>query len=578
MSASQGTNAPRSDSVAILGSGVAGLITAYTLIHDGYTNVKILTRDLRVGGIWATNRVYPGLHLNNVHGEYRLSPLEMPPPSSADGRLSGDDMAQYMVRFTDKYLSDRVEFGLDISNIRRGSNGEGWLLDVRDVQTGKQETRPFSRLVVCTGGCDSPKLPMKLSPDAARAAGFKGLVFHSVDFGPKLQDLIASVPPCDPSETSKSLGSSVVVIGGGKSAQDIAAYLANEGRAVTMICPDLDAFTAGPKPLPDFIRKSRLLSLFSPHIHLRTSLERFLHTTRVGQKTVDFMWNGLVDSSFKAANIPTDSPLRNTVSPFWHVRINDEGIPRENGFHGLAVAGKIDVITPAHAVGFSEDGQSVTLDSGRSIRASAVVLATGYQSSWSSLFEANAAEELGLNPHPAAETSSDHHWDYTSLYNPPPLHPDAKKWSSSIYRGIVPSRNIARRDFAVNGACVSPNNGYTLEVASHWISSYFLGDEMRLPETPEAALAETDRAAAWLRTRYPEVPTALNSSHTGYLAFWTWPQHVDDLLEDMGLAVMRSGGNGLTWPFKVIDLKEIAHLKEERDAKRSTRDAQQQQA
>lgn len=168
MSASQGTNAPRSDSVAILGSGVAGLITAYTLIHDGYTNVKILTRDLRVGGIWATNRVYPGLHLNkyetlglyrffflrlshSVHGEYRLSPLEMPPPSSADGRLSGDDMAQYMVRFTDKYLSDRVEFGLDISNIRRGSNGEGWLLDVRDVQTGKQETRPFSRLVVCTG-------------------------------------------------------------------------------------------------------------------------------------------------------------------------------------------------------------------------------------------------------------------------------------------------------------------------------------------------------------------------------------------------------------------------------------------
>lgn len=61
---------------------------------------------------------------------------------------------------------------------------------------------------------------MKLNPDAARAAGFKGLVFHSVDFGPKLQDLIASVPPCDPSETSKSLGSSVVVIGGGKSAQE----------------------------------------------------------------------------------------------------------------------------------------------------------------------------------------------------------------------------------------------------------------------------------------------------------------------------------------------------------------------
>ncbi|KAL1940037.1 hypothetical protein VTO73DRAFT_9372 [Trametes versicolor] len=549
---------PRLESVAVVGSGVAGLITAYTLLRDGFTNVKILTRDLRVGGVWATNRIYPGLYLNNM------------------------------------YLQDRVEFGLDISNIRRGSNGEGWLLDVHDVQTGNRETRPFTRLVVCTGGCDVPKLPASLHADAALAAGFKGLVFHSVDFGTKLRDLIESVPHQYPGENSESLGSFIVVIGGGKSAQDIAAYLTNEGHAVTMICPNLDAFTAGPKPLPDFIRKSRLLSLFSPHIHLRTSLEyvfehkgngeggscvsrRFLHTTWIGQKTVEFMWNGLVDSSFKAVNVPTDSPLRNTVSPFWHIRINDEGVPRDNGFHALALAGKINVITPAHAVGFSEDGQSVTLDNGRSIRASAIVLATGYQSSWSPLFEANAAEELGLNLHPA-ETSSDYHWNYTSLSNPPPLHPDAKKWSSSIYRGLVPAKNIARRDFAVNGACVSPNNGYTLEVASHWISSYFLGDEMRLPETPEAALAEADRAAAWLRTRYPQVPTALNSSHTGYLAFWTWPQHVDDLLEDMGLAVMRSGGNGLTWPFKVIDLKEIAHLKEERDVKRSARNAQQDQA
>lgn len=168
MLASQVTSDPRSESVAVVGSGVAGLITAYTLLRDGFTNVKILTRDLCVGGVWATNRIYPGLYLNkyetlflclifrllsihSVHGEYRLSPLEMPAPSSADGRLSGDDMAQYMAKFTSMYLQDRVEFGLDISNIRRGSNGKGWLLDVHDVQTGNQETRPFTRLVVCTG-------------------------------------------------------------------------------------------------------------------------------------------------------------------------------------------------------------------------------------------------------------------------------------------------------------------------------------------------------------------------------------------------------------------------------------------
>ncbi len=65
---------------------------------------------------------------------------------------------------------------------------------------------------------------------------------------------------------------------------------------------------------------------------------------------------------------------------------------------------------------------------------------------------------------------------------------------------------------------------------------------------------------------------------TAVLTEWSpflcrWPQHADDLLEDMGLPVMRSGGNALTWPFKVVDLSEIKNLKEERDARRAQRSA-----
>ena len=48
-----------------------------------------------------------------------------------------------------------------------------------------------------------------------------------------------------------------------------------------------------------------------------------------------------------------------------------------------------------------------------------------------------------------------------------------------------------------------------------------------------------------------------------------WPQVADDLLEDMGLEVMRSGGNWLTWPFHTVSIKELGKLKEERDARRS---------
>lgn len=52
--------APR---VGIIGAGAAGLITAKTLLEDGF-HVQVLTRDGSVGGVWAKHRVYPGLYLN----------------------------------------------------------------------------------------------------------------------------------------------------------------------------------------------------------------------------------------------------------------------------------------------------------------------------------------------------------------------------------------------------------------------------------------------------------------------------------------------------------------------------------
>ncbi|KAI0677688.1 FAD/NAD-P-binding domain-containing protein [Trametes maxima] len=558
---------PRSGSIAIIGAGVAGLITAHTLLRDGFTDVQILTRDAQVGGVWARDRIYPGLYLNNVHGEYRFSALEMPPPTAEGGRLIGDDMANYMATFASNFSQGKIQYSIEVSNIRRHISGQGWQLDALNLESGVKELREYARVVLCTGGCSLPYIPPELSREAAAASSFKGLVFHSANFSSMIDDLNASTAAVEEDATDPQ---TVVVVGGGKSAQDICSYIANEGRPVTMVCPNLDAFTAGPKSLPDFIRKSRLLSLFSPHIHLRTFLERFLHTTWLGKKIVDFVWRGLANSSFHAAGIPANSSLRNTVSPFWHVRVNDEGVPRANGFHALVLAGKIEVVTPARVRRFCDDGRSVILDDGRLIHAHAVVLATGYQSSWSSIFGDETMEELGLNPYLATNTRAIHQWDYTTLKDAPPLHPDAQRWSSSLYRGLVPARNIANRDFAVNGACVSPNNGYTVEVASHWISSYFLRDKMHIPRTPEIAFAETERAATWLKRRYPEIPTASNVSHTGYLAFWSWPQHVDDLLEDMGLRTMRGGGNMFTWPFKTIDLDEIKQLKEERDERRAT--------
>lgn len=85
--------------------------------------------------------------------------------------------------------------------------------------------------------------------------------------------------------------------------------------------------------------------------------------------------------------ISSDSPLRRNYPIFWNTRTNDEGVPTEGSFHALAVSGKISLVSPARVTKFGDDGRSVILDDGRVFPAAAVILATGYESTWRPIFD-----------------------------------------------------------------------------------------------------------------------------------------------------------------------------------------------
>jgi dimethylaniline monooxygenase (N-oxide forming) len=72
-------------------------------------------------------------------------------------------------------------------------------------------------------------------------------------------------------------------------------------------------------------------------------------------------------------------------SLLWDVRLNDEGFPTPDGFFALANSGKIKLVAPARCKGYASDGSGVLLTDGRVLRADAVILATGYTSSWDGL-------------------------------------------------------------------------------------------------------------------------------------------------------------------------------------------------
>ncbi|KAF9268375.1 FAD/NAD-P-binding domain-containing protein [Marasmius fiardii PR-910] len=546
--------------VGVIGAGSAGLVTAQTLLEDGF-DVQLLTRDKTTGGVWSEERLYPGLQINNVHGEYHFPPLPM--ELGPDTWLTGEDLKRYMQDFTNTFLRDRVRYQTEVLKLYRE---EGlWVVKVKNLIDNTQEDLVFDKIVLCTGGCSTPQIPDILSISRARQLGFEGLIFHSSKFGDELEDLLKATED----------DGHIVIVGGGKSARDNASYLANAGRKVTVVYESTDAFLAAKKPLPNFLRRSRFLSVIAGHINLRTPLERFLHTTWLGGKITRFIWKQITESSFAAMSIPRDSPLRLSHSLFWSIRVGDAGVPRSTEFFTLANEGKIDVVAPARVTGYgSSNGQSITLkvNNGTELKATAVILATGFSSSWNALFDEKTAEEIGINRHPPDprdlyNRSADEEWPYTSLVDPPPTHSQADQWTSSIYRGIVPAKNILKRDFAINGAVFNTHNGYVFAVTSHWISSYFLGDKMFLPD-PKGAREETEREARFIKKRYPDILLWVNESYSAALKCWTWPQYTDELLEDMGLRSMRSGGNWLTWPFKVVEVKELATLGEERRAKR----------
>ncbi|KAF8699385.1 hypothetical protein AX14_000999 [Amanita brunnescens Koide BX004] len=548
------------NTVGIIGAGPAGLITAQVLLRDGF-DVQVLTEDRSPGGVWARHRIYPSLKINSLHGEYSFSPLSMPPPENAaktGGRLSGQDLCNYMEKFADTFLKDKIKFEVKVLNIRRSPSGS-WNVQIRDKHDGTITVLEYSRIVLCTGGCHIPNFPKALSPSAAEAAGFRGLVVHSKDFAPNLDDILART-------NSAGEPKYIVVAGGGKSAQDMACHMANEGRNVAFVFNKVDTPMASKKPLPAYIRRSRFLSALSPHIELRTVLERFLHTTWLGSKITRFIWNSLSSSSLDVLEVPKNSPLRNTHSIFWDILTTDEGGYRPNGFHAAVNRGDVQLFSSAHVKGFGADGRSVVLSTGHSLPADVLILSTGFTSSWKHLFDAETAEELGIHRR-APRTQVKDAWDsFITLKDAPEVHLDGEKWVTPMHRGIVPAKNIERHDFAINGAVFCANIGYVSEVSAHWISSYFLKDPMRLPPSAEEALAAGEYYSAWLRKRWPNL--SMNESYSGAVCLWDWCQHADTLLIDMHLPYMRSGGNWLTWPFQVIQQNEIARLGEERRARR----------
>ena len=185
--------------VVVVGGGPGGLAVSQQLGERNISNV-VLERGDCAGWMWG--QVYDSLRLHT--GKHLSSLPGMPFPARTSLFPTRSEFVAYLESYIDRFQLP-VRTGAEATGIRQ-ENG-GWV-----VETGSVRFRSRA-VVVATGIMSSPVLP-----DLNGISSYAGLMFHSTAYR----------------RPEERLGRSILVVGMGNSAAEIASELAGEGMDVTV--------------------------------------------------------------------------------------------------------------------------------------------------------------------------------------------------------------------------------------------------------------------------------------------------------------------------------------------------------
>lgn len=201
--------------VAIIGGGVSGLAAAKAFDERGH-RVFGFERSHDFGGVWELSRSYPGVQTQSPKDLYRYTDLAM--PDDYPEWPKGPQVHAYLHSYADKHKLARLfQLNTNVRSMDRRKDGEpGWTLTLEAA--GKVRTQNFDFVAVCTGQFSDKNIVTHPGQEAFEATGRS--VIHSSEY-------------TDPA-TAKD--KDVVVLGGSKSATDIAVNAAASGaRSVTLV-------------------------------------------------------------------------------------------------------------------------------------------------------------------------------------------------------------------------------------------------------------------------------------------------------------------------------------------------------
>ncbi|OCT52437.1 Flavin-binding monooxygenase-like family protein [Cladophialophora carrionii] len=539
----------------VVGTGWYGLAAAKTYIglHPS-ENVAVLEANTSVGGVWAQDRLYPGLKSNNMLGTYEYPDFPMNQDNygvKPGEHIPGTVLHRYLTDYAEKFgVLERTRFNTRVDSVEPTKDG-GWLLKTSSpssvsatAASSEQEISTFEtkKLIVATGLTSQPYIP-----DLPGMENFEGPLFHARDFAKKADTIAAA--------------KSAVVVGGAKSAWDVAYAYATAGVQVDMVIRESGrgpVWMAPPyvTPLKKWLEKlvhTRFLTWLSPCIWGAedgySGIRNFLHSTFLGRGIVSTFWK-ILASDVIALNKYDSHPELKKLKPWDPAFYVGSSLSIHNyptSFFDLVREGKVRVHID-EVVGFGP--HSVSLKSGDTLRPDVVVLATGWKKEPTLQFVAGSEADVGLHHSPADLEDLAKEADREILRKLPSLnaqpqrrHELEEKLSERMhqplrmYRFTVPPAMVPKQNIAFAGmlSCITTSTVATVQAL--WICAFFDGNLSRLPSSQDDIRWQTVLHTQFGKWRYP---TSYGPSFPDFV-FDAVP-YLDMLLNDLNLNSHRKPG------------------------------------
>ncbi|CEJ93505.1 hypothetical protein VHEMI09087 [[Torrubiella] hemipterigena] len=530
--------------IVVVGAGWYGLAAARACAHlISNCKIAILERGESCGGTWSKNRLYPGLRSNNMFNTFEYPDFPMLGAKynvGSDEHIPGPAIHDYLTDFAKHFdLLGKIQFNVNVDSAENlGDNG--WELAVTGLE-GAKRVVTARKLIVATGLTSVPNMP-----HYKNAESFEAPIFHVKDFGKRSRngDL----------EGNKN----TVVVGGAKSAFDIAYSMVEAGSTVDIVIRDsgngpawmAPSFVTPLKKRLDFLLSTRLLTWFSPcpwgPEDGYSRIRRFLHGTAVGRFIVDSFWK-ILEGDVTTSNGYDDQPETRMLKPwnaaFWFgggLGILNHG---KNWFD-LVKSGKIRV-----HIGQVDhlEKRAVLLADGTTLSADAIICATGWKKVPSIQLLGGTTKTSGileLDRSPEDLKLLKTRADNEILASFPRLKDQPKSLSKEpasapprLYRFMVPPAKLFQHTIAFVGFMSTATTGPCAYAQALWVAAYFRENVDRMPRSEDEAIRDTMLHTQWGKWRHP---TGYGASIPDFV--FDGVPYMDMLYRDLGLNSHRKKG------------------------------------